>query len=198
MTMHAGRGLRENAIAFRLDEAILTASAQHRPRIFIEMHRATTTQDLRRTVATTKKFPADRFNREFSLYCCGKEFVFGDWDGKLAFMQSIFNGVGFLHGRIASTCFIQVPIRRSVAFRSPQVHGQLINLDNFKEFLMHARLGLFRTACPCDMVIIARELLSGEVLRLQASRRFWRLRRGVRSLFSSPPLLQRSGSSLLC
>jgi hypothetical protein len=69
--------------------------------IVVETHRATITQDSWRTVQITKGFPEVRFNRNFSHYYCGQELAYGDWSSKLAFMEPIFERVGFIHGRIA-------------------------------------------------------------------------------------------------
>jgi hypothetical protein len=161
ITVHAGWGLEDDDEVFRLVEAILAASDKHRLPIFIETHRATITQDLWRTVQITKRFTEVRFDGDFSHYYCGQELVYGDWAGKLAFMEPIFDRVGFMHGRIANSGYMQVPIGADLASRSRQAHGVINYLDHFKELWTRAMLGFLRTANPGDVLIFAPELLSG-------------------------------------
>lgn len=159
LTVHAGWGLENDEEAFRLVEAILTASARYSLPIFIETHRATITQDIWRTVQLTKKFPEIRFNGDFSHYYCGQELVYGDWAEKLAFMEPIFLRVGFLHGRIASSGSMQVPIGPDLISRPSQAYGLINYLDHFKELWIRAMLGFLRTANPGDVLIFAPEIL---------------------------------------
>jgi hypothetical protein len=161
ITIHAGWGLEDDDETFRLVEAILAASDKHHLPIFIETHRATITQDLWRTVQITRRFPEVRFNGDFSHYYCGQELVYGDWAGKLAFMEPIFDRVGFMHGRIASPGCMQVPIGADLTSRPPQAHGVVNYLDHFKELWTRAMHGFLRTATRGDVFIFAPELLSG-------------------------------------
>jgi hypothetical protein len=159
LTVHLGSGLESDSASFRLVEATLAASRKHRLPTFIETHRATITQDLWRTVQLTKKFPEIRFNGDFSHYYCGQDLVSGDWSSKLAFMEPIFERVGFIHGRIASPGCMQVPIDTDLASRPLQAHGAADYLDHFKELWTRAMLGFLRTALPGDVLIFAPELL---------------------------------------
>jgi len=161
LTVHAGWGLEEDADVYRLVEAILAAADQHRIPIFIETHRATITQDLWRTVQITKRFPEVRFNGDFSHYYCGQEMVNGDWASKLAFMEPILARTGFMHGRIASSACMQVPIDSDLAARPLQAHGIHNYLDHFKELWTRAMLGFLRAALPGDVLIFAPELIAG-------------------------------------
>ena len=151
ITVHVGWGLEDDSEVFRLVEAVLAASDKHRLPIFIETHRATITQDVCRTVQIARKFPEVRFNGDFSHYYCGLELVYGDWHTKLAFMEPIFERVGFMHARIASPGCIQVPI-------DPAVPSSY--LEHFKELWTHAMLGFLRNAGPGDVLIFAPELLA--------------------------------------
>jgi hypothetical protein len=160
-TVHAGWGLEDEDETFRLVEAILTASDQYHLPIFIETHRATITQDLWRTVQITKAFPEVRFNGDFSHYYCGQELVYGDWKSKLAFMEPIFDRVGFIHGRIASSGCMQVPIDSDLTARPRQAHGDIDYLAHFKELWTRAMLGFLRAARRGDVLIFAPELLTG-------------------------------------
>ena len=161
ITVHAGWGLEDDDQVSHLVESILAASDRNRLPIFIETHRATITQDLWRTIQIARKFPEVRFNGDFSHYYCGQELVYGDWAGKLAFMEPIFDRVGFMHGRIASPGCMQVPIGADLASRPLQAHGVINYLDHFKELWTRAMLGFLRTANPGDVLIFAPELLSG-------------------------------------
>ena len=160
ITVHAGWGLEDDNDIFRLVEAILAASDRHRLPIFIETHRATVTQDIWRTVQITRKFPEVRFNGDFSHYYCGLELVYGDWAGKLDFMEPIFERIGFIHGRIASPGCMQTPIDVDLTSRPRQAHGVINYLDHFKELWTRAMLGFLRSANRGDVLIFAPELLS--------------------------------------
>ena len=161
ITVHAGWGLEDDDEVFRLVEAILSASEKYRLPIFIETHRATITQDMWRTVQLTRRFPEIRFNGDLSHYYCGQEMVYGDWAEKLAFLEPVFTRVGFLHGRIASSGCMQVPIDKDLTARPEQAHGLINYLDHFKELWTRAMLGFLRAAQPGDVLIFAPELLAG-------------------------------------
>jgi hypothetical protein len=161
LTVHAGWGLEDDSEVFRLVESILAACYKHSLPIFIETHRATITQDLWRTVQITKRFPEVRFNGDFSHYYCGQELVYGDWAEKLAFMEPIFARVGFMHGRIASSGCMQVPIDSDISSRPLQAHGVINYLNHFKELWTLAMLGFLRSAVQGDVLIFAPELLAG-------------------------------------
>lgn len=161
VTVHVGWGIEDDAEVYRLIEAILAASLRRSLPVFIETHRATVTQDLWRTVQITKVFPEVRFNGDFSHYYCGQEMVYGDWGAKLTFMEPIFSRVGFMHGRIASPCCMQVPIDPDLEARPTQAHGVADYLAHFKDLWTHAMSGFLRSAHPGDFLIFAPELLSG-------------------------------------
>lgn len=161
VTVHVGWGLENEDEMFRLVEAILSASEKHRLPVFIETHRATITQDVWRTVQITRRFPEIRFNGDFSHYYCGQELVYGDWEEKLAFLEPVFARIGFLHGRIASSGCMQVPIDQDLTARPVQAHGVINYLDHFKELWTRAMLGFLRSAERGDVLIFAPELLAG-------------------------------------
>jgi hypothetical protein len=162
LTVHVGWGLEGDDEISRLVESILSASEKYSLPIFIETHRATITQDLWRTVQITTKFPEVRFNGDFSHYYCGQELTYGDWNSKLAFMKPIFARIGFLHGRIASSGCMQVPVDANLAARPLQAHGTLDYLGHFKELWTAAMEGFLRSAVPGDVLIFAPELLDGK------------------------------------
>lgn len=161
LTVHAGWGLEDADEVARLVEAILSAGILHTLPIFVETHRATITQDLWRTVQITQRFPEVRFNGDFSHYYCGQELVYGDWASKLAFMQPVFDRIGFIHGRVASPGCIQVPIGPDVHARPLQAHGVVDYVDHFQQLWTAAMAGFLKSAVPGDILPFAPELLSG-------------------------------------
>jgi hypothetical protein len=161
ITVHAGWGTEDDDDVFRLVEAILAAGEKHKLPIFLETHRATITQDIWRTVRIAQKFPGIRFNGDFSHYYCGQELVYGDWVAKLDFMEPIFERIGFLHGRIASSGCMQVPIGADFFSPPMQAHGVANYLEHFKEMWIRAMAGFLRNAGKGDVLIFAPELLSG-------------------------------------
>lgn len=160
ITVHVGWGLEDDSQIDRLVEAVLTASGKHQIPIFIETHRATITQDMWRTVQIARRFPEVRFNGDFSHYYCGQELVYGDWETKLAFMEPIFQRIGFMHGRIASPGWIQSPIESDLNARPRQANGVANYLDHFKDLWTRAMLGFLRTAQSGDVLIFAPEILA--------------------------------------
>jgi hypothetical protein len=150
LTLHLGWGLENDTEVDRLIDAILRASDRHRLPIFIETHRATITQDLWRTVQMTRRFPNIQFNGDFSHYYCGQELVYGDWETKLAFMQPIFDRIGFIHGRIANPGSIQVAV---------SAHGAVDYVQHFRELWTRSIQGFLKNASPGDVLIFAPELL---------------------------------------
>ncbi len=161
ITVHAGWGMEDEDEAFRIVEAILAASEKHNLLTFIETHRATITQDIWRTAQIARHFPEVRFNGDFSHYYCGQELVYGDWQDKLDFLEPVFRRVGFLHGRVASSGCMQVPIGADCAARPAQAHGVINYLDHFKELWTRAMLGFLGTAQAGDVLVFAPELLAG-------------------------------------
>ena len=161
ITVHAGWGTEDDDDVFRLVEAILAAGEKHKLPIFLETHRATITQDIWRTARIATQFPDIRFNGDFSHYYCGQELVYGDWTAKLDFMEPIFERTGFLHGRIASSGCMQVPIGADFFSPPMQAHGVANYLDHFKEMWTRAMAGFLRNAGKGDVLIFAPELLPG-------------------------------------
>jgi hypothetical protein len=161
ITVHAGWGTEDDDDVFRLVDAILAAGEKHKLPIFFETHRATITQDIWRTVRIANKFPDIRFNGDFSHYYCGQELVYGDWAVKLDFMEPIFERIGFLHGRVASSGCMQVPIGADLFSPPIQAHGAANYLEHFKEMWIRAMAGFLRNAAKGDVLIFAPELLSG-------------------------------------
>jgi hypothetical protein len=161
LTVHVGWGTESDNEVDRLVDAVLAASQRHRLPIFIETHRATITQDVWRTVRIIKHFPEVRFNCDFSHYYCGQEMPYGDWDARLRFMAPIFESTAFIHGRIASSGCMQVPIEPLVSGRPLQAHGRADYLAHFRQLWTLAMSGFCRNGHPADILIFAPELLAG-------------------------------------
>jgi hypothetical protein len=90
--------------------AVLEASARHSYPLYIETHRATITQDMRRTIDLVARFPEIRFNADLSHYYCGHEMSYGDIDAKFKFLAPVFERVRSMHGRISDACQAQANI----------------------------------------------------------------------------------------
>ncbi|PWF49044.1 hypothetical protein [Massilia glaciei] len=65
-TIHLGTGFESQAEGYALAEAVLEASAALRYPLYVETHRATITQDPRRTLDLIERYPALRLNADFS------------------------------------------------------------------------------------------------------------------------------------
>jgi hypothetical protein len=108
--LHVGTGLETDAEMDRLIGAVLEATAKHDYPLYVETHRATVTQDMRRTIDLVARFPALRFNADLSHYYCGHEMPYGDIGAKFAALAPVFERVRFLHGRIADAGAAQATI----------------------------------------------------------------------------------------
>ena len=109
-TLHVGTGLETDAEIDRLIAAVIEASAKHDYPLYVETHRATVTQDIRRTVDIVARFPDVRFNADLSHYYCGHEMPYGDVAAKLAFLEPVFARTRFMHGRIADAGAAQATV----------------------------------------------------------------------------------------
>ena len=112
-TLHVGTGLETDAEMDALAGAVLEASARNDIPLYVETHRATITQDLRRTVDLVARFSELRFNADLSHWYCGHEMPYGDFEAKLAFLQPVFDRVRFMHARMADPSCAQVTIEEN-------------------------------------------------------------------------------------
>jgi hypothetical protein len=153
-TLHAGHGLETDAEMDALAGAILEASARHSYPLYVETHRATMTQDMRRTVDLIGRFPDLRFNADLSHWYTGLEMSYGDFDAKLRFLEPVFARVRYMHGRIGDPGAIQ---RSLLACQGePFVeHFRLMWRACFAAFL--------NNAAPGDQLPFAPELLPHSV-----------------------------------
>jgi hypothetical protein len=150
VTVHLGWGHESEAEADALIRAVLDASQRHGIHIAIETHRATITQDSWRTVEFTKRFPDIRFNADYSHWYCGLEMVYGDFEGKLRYLQPVFDRVSHGHARIASSGQIQIHLDHPAAARS---------IEHFKRLWTLTMQAWKAQAGPGHILPVAVELL---------------------------------------
>ncbi len=76
--------------------------------------------------------------------------VYGDWAGKLAFLEPVFERVRFFHGRIGNSGCIQMPLSHPSMPRA---------IGHFRELWTRSCAGFLRSAKPGDWIAFAPELL---------------------------------------
>jgi hypothetical protein len=159
VTLHVGTGFEDDAEMDKLVHAVLEASDKINIPLYIETHRATITQDVWRTLQLIKRIPDVRINGDFSHFYTGQELPYGDLTAKFNAMQPIFDRVRFMHGRIGSTCCMQVDIADGVT-PIPQGFGIHDFLAHYREMWTRAMLGFLRSAKPGDYLVLAPEILA--------------------------------------
>jgi len=159
-TVHAGTGLEDDSTIDEIVSATVEASAKTGHPIYIETHRATIAQDIWRTVKLTERNPEIRFNGDFSHFYTGQEMVYGDWDAKMRFLESVFDRVRFLHGRIGSPGCMQVDIGNGK--HVPQILGADF-VAHFREMWTRSMRGFLATAKPGDFLVFSPEILFAEI-----------------------------------
>jgi hypothetical protein len=147
-TFHLGTGFESDAQIDGLVSALLEAGDQHDYPVFLETHRATITQDMRRTLDMVERFPDVRFNADLSHWYTGAEMTYGDFDAKLAALSPVFDRVGFMHGRIGTTGAIQTQLDLGGPY-----------LEHHKAMWMACFAGFLKTAKPGDYLSFNPELL---------------------------------------
>lgn len=106
----AGTGLEDDADAARYAEAIVEAAQRRGHQLVLETHRASITQDIRRTIDLIRRFPELRFTADFSHWYTGHEMAMGDFRAKLDFIQPLIERTLIVEGRIGNVNCAQVPI----------------------------------------------------------------------------------------
>ncbi len=154
-TILLGWGLETDAEAHRLIEAVLDAAQTFNHPMFVETHRGTVTQDIRRTLGFLERFPDLHLNADLSHWYTGHELGLVDWPAKLAVLAPAFARVGFMHGRIGDTCAIQVPLtgREQEPF-----------VQHFRQMWTGCFAAFLRRAAPGDVMVFAPELLPAETM----------------------------------
>ncbi|MGK6320403.1 sugar phosphate isomerase/epimerase family protein [Sphingomonas sp. DT-204] len=147
-TVQLGTGFESDDEMARLAEGLLDIAEAERHPVYLETHRATMTQDIRRTLDLVERFPELRFNGDFGHWYIGHELPYGDLDAKLEAMRPIFARTRFLHLRVSSGAFGQL-----TASGAPEV------LDHYKRMWRACFEGFLATARPGDHFAVHPELL---------------------------------------
>lgn len=166
-TVHLGSGLESDAEIDALVDAVLAVSARLGHPLLIETHRATVTQDIRRTLDLVDRRPEIRFTGDLSHWYTGHELTYGDVEAKLSALEPVLQRVRLLHGRMGDSGAIQLALE-----------GR-----EDREFVRHFRwmwtrcfAGFLASAGPGDVMVFAPELLpavasvAGQPVRLNYAR----------------------------
>ncbi len=150
LTLHVGTGFESDDEAARLVEAVVEASCAENFPVYVETHRATITQDMKRTLDLVARVPEVRFNGDFSHWYTGQEMTYGDLDAKLERLRPVTVRTRFLHGRVSSPGCIQIGVRDGT---------QEVHLDVFRRFWTRSFEGFLASAKPGDVFGFYPELL---------------------------------------
>lgn len=147
---HVGTGFEDDDTTDALVQDVIKTSIEIDLPLYIEIHRATITTDIYRTVKMVERNPGVRFNGDFSHFYTGHEMVYGDFEGKLDFMQPVFDRVRFMHGRLGNSSHMQVALRDGID--QPFI-------GHFREMWARAFRGFLASAAPGDYIVFAPEIL---------------------------------------
>lgn len=121
-TLHVGTGFESDDAMARLAEAVLEASAISGHALHIETHRATMTQDIRRTLDLIARFPQLAFTLDFSHWYTGHEMTYGgEFAARLVWCDPVFARVASVQWRIGTTGAIQRPLDPQTAHYADHV-----------------------------------------------------------------------------
>lgn len=149
-TLHVGSGFEADAESANLVAAIIDASIQENYPLFIETHRATITQDMKRTLDLVQQFPEIRFNGDFSHWYTGQEMPYGDIDEKFERLTPVTRRTCFIHGRVSAPGAMQIPVDEE--HLAPHVAV-------FRKFWQRCFIGFLQNAKPGDCFGFFPELL---------------------------------------
>lgn len=148
-TLHVGNSFEADAEMDALAAAVLEASARHGHPLYVETHRGTMTQDLRRTLDLVERFPALRFNADLSHWYTGHELTYGgEFFERAARLAPVFERVRFLHARVGNPGCIQTGLDEP---------GD--SLGHFRWMWQRCFEGFLRGAGPGDYLSFNAELL---------------------------------------
>lgn len=142
MTVTVGNGLERADDAARLLHAVLDAAEVHDFPVYVETHRATITQDIRRTLDLVERFPEIRFNADLSHWYTGHDMNRFNFDTYVEALAPVFERVRFVQGRIGNSGSIQIDIRAEDQLDCIDHHRRLWTRC-FEGFLSNAALGDF-------------------------------------------------------
>lgn len=149
-TVQLGTGFETDDEMFRLGEALLEISEQERHPLYLETHRATMTQDIKRTLDLVERFPEMRFNGDFAHWYIGHEMTYGDMEMKFDRMAPVFERTRFMHLRVSSNAFAQLTASDPAEAR---------HLDYYRRMWTAAFRGFLASARPGDYFAVHPELL---------------------------------------
>lgn len=148
-TLHVGHSFETDAEMDALAAAVLQASARHAYPLYVETHRGTMTQDLRRTLDLVGRRPALRFNADLSHWYTGHELTYGgEFLDRIARLAPVFERVRFLHARVGNPGCIQTGLDDPGDY-----------LAHFREMWTRCFVGFLRGARPGDYLSFNAELL---------------------------------------
>lgn len=148
-TIHLGTSFESDAEMDALVASVLEASARHSYPFYIETHRATLTQDIRRTVDMVERFPDVRFNVDLSHYYTGHELTYGgEFYERMDRLTPVFERARFMHGRISNAGCIQAP-----------VNDEGVYVDHFRTMWQRCFEGFLGGATPGDYFSFNAEIL---------------------------------------
>lgn len=138
-TLHVGNSFESEDEIDALVGNVLEASSKHGYPLFIETHRATLTQDIKRTLDMIKRFPEVRFNADLSHWYTGHELTYGgEFMVRMERLAPVFERVRFIHGRVGNVGAIQTPLDGDGPYLE---HFRLMWQRCFSGFLDGAKLG---------------------------------------------------------
>lgn len=147
-TVQLGTGFEGADEMARLAEGLLDIAETEGHLVYLETHRATMTQDIRRTLDLVDRFPELRFNGDFGHWYIGHELPYGDLNAKFEAMRPIFARTRFLHLRVSSGASGQL-----TASDAPEV------VDHYKRMWRACFEGFLAAAQPDDHFAVHPELL---------------------------------------
>jgi hypothetical protein len=146
-TVQLGTGFESDDEMARLAEALLEISASEKHPVYLETHRATMTQDIKRTLDLVQRFPELRFNGDFGHWYIGHELTYGDMDMKFEKMRPIFDRTRFMHLRVSSNAFGQLTASDPVEVRHLDYYRRMWTAS-FAGFLAAAQAGDYFAVHP--------------------------------------------------
>lgn len=149
-TVQLGTGFESDDEMARLAEALLEIVEQERHPLYLETHRATMTQDIKRTLDLIERFPELRFNGDFGHWYIGHELTYGDMDMKFDKMRPVFERTRFMHLRVSSNAFGQLTASDPAEER---------HLNYYRRMWTASFEGFLRSAKPGDYFAVHPELL---------------------------------------
>ena len=155
-TLHVGTGFEADGEIDALVGEIVKASGSHAYPMFVETHRATITQDMRRTLDLVERHPGIRFNADLSHWYTGQEMPYGNIDAKFDALAPVFERVRYMHGRIGTPCCAQVALTGADDSRT--------FVDHFREMWRRCAAGFSKTAQQGEVLPFAPELLPYSIM----------------------------------